>query len=99
MKTMFIRSRARLTECSRSKASTCPRISPGVRLRFTPSNAVRQNWQLTAQPTWEETHIVALDLAGVTSVSARLVAFGRRVFERAMAPDRFLFGSGSASAL
>src|SRR3989442_1468970 len=34
-------------------------ISPAVRFRFTPSSAVRQNWQSTAQPTWLETQIVA----------------------------------------
>ena len=40
-------------------ATTWPAISPAVRLRLIPSLAVRQNWQLTAQPTWLEMQMVA----------------------------------------
>ena len=43
---------------------TWPAISPAVRLRCRPSLAVRQNWQLTAQPTWLETQMVARLAAG-----------------------------------
>src|SRR5580704_11737766 len=59
MKTMFTRPWGGETLRSLSTAQTCPTISPAVRLRFTPSNAVRQNWQSTAQPTWLETQMVA----------------------------------------
>src|SRR5580704_18734807 len=58
MKTMFTRSWGGETLWSLSTAQTCPTISPAVRLRFTPSKAVRQNWQSTAQPTWLEMQMV-----------------------------------------
>src|SRR5208337_2967493 len=47
------------TCCSLRTARTWPTISPGVRLRLRPRRAVMQNLQSTAQPTWEETQMVA----------------------------------------
>ena len=51
--------RWRLTLWRLRTAATWPAISPAVRLRRMPSLAVRQNWQLTAQPTWLEMQMVA----------------------------------------
>ena len=58
MNTKLTRSFGGVTFWSRNTAITWPTISPALRLRFTPSNAVRQNWQFTAHPTWLETQIV-----------------------------------------
>src|SRR6266403_455804 len=59
MNTMLTRCSGGSTPCSRSTAAICPTISPASRFRLTPSRAVKQNLQFTAQPTWLETHIVA----------------------------------------
>src|SRR5271157_471002 len=59
MKTRFTRSRPTRTAWRSRIATTWPAISPAVKLRCRPSLAVRQNWQLTAQPTWLETQMVA----------------------------------------
>src|SRR5579863_8071736 len=58
MKTKLMRSSGGDTPWSFSTAQTCPTISPAVRFRFTPSSAVKQNWQSTAHPTWLEIQIV-----------------------------------------
>src|SRR5580704_18185057 len=58
MNTRLMRSSGGETFWSLSTAQTCPTISPAVRLRFTPSKAVKQNWQSTAQPTWLEMQMV-----------------------------------------
>src|SRR5215831_202196 len=72
MKTRFTRSLPTSTFCRSSTATTCPAISPAVRFRCSPSFAVRQNWQFTAQPTWLETQVVPL--AAVAHLA--LVPFG-----------------------
>ena len=59
MNTMLTRCSGGSTPCSRSTAVICPTISPASRLRLTPSNAVKQNLQFTAHPTWLDTQIVA----------------------------------------
>src|ERR1039457_302249 len=59
MNTMLTRCSGGSTPCSRSTAAICPTISPASRLRLTPSNAVKQNLQFTAHPTWLDTQIVA----------------------------------------
>ena len=59
--TRLMRSRPGSACCRLRTAATWPAISPAVRLRMMPSFAVRQNWQLTAQPIWLETQMVARD--------------------------------------
>ena len=59
MKTRFTRSGPPQRPGARRPRPPAPQSRPRVRLRCRPSLAVRQNWQLTAQPTWLETQIVA----------------------------------------
>src|SRR6267378_3033905 len=68
IKTMFVCG-ASCALCSSSGKSTCARISPAVRLRISPSCAVRQKWQSTAQPACVETQIVCRPSLGINTAS------------------------------
>ena len=49
--------------------STCPTISPAVRLRSRPSRAVMQNLQSPGHPTWLEIQMVSRSPSGMSTVS------------------------------
>src|ERR1700749_395488 len=81
MKTRFSLSLPSSTPCRASTVTTWPAISPAVRLRCRPRRAVRQNWQFTAQPTCEETQMVARvhDLRGRDGRSPGAAGAGERL--------------------